>query len=366
MVPGWGSSSVIAPPPLPPAPERSGTPRVLTVLAVAVSSVLVAAGLAAGLIRIPYDTIGPGEVRVVNDVVSVRGHEAYPPAGRLLETTVSVRERVSVLQALLGWLDPSTDVVAEKEIRGNIPPDQYRQINVEAMSDSKTSAEILALQHLGYTDLSAGALIESVAPKTPADAVLKPKDVIVAVDGKPIKTPDDAVTAIQAHQPGDVLSMQVVRGNAPPIDLQATLTRSHDGHALLGVQLTANVRLPFDISIDSGDVVGPSAGLAYGLELLDVLTPGELTGGTKVAATGELTPNGDVTAIGGVRQKVITVERSGAKVFLVPKANEAEARAHADKGLQVIGVGTFDQALQALGSIPGSNAPDFAKAPPGA
>jgi PDZ domain-containing protein len=303
---------------------------------------------------------------VVNNVVTVHGHEAYPPAGRLLETTVSVRERVSVLQALLGWLDPSTDVVAEKEIRGNIPPDQYRQINVEAMSDSKTSAEILALQHLGYNDLSAGALVESVAPKTPAEAVLKPKDVIVAIDGKPVKTPDDAVTAIQSHQPGDVLSMQVVRGNAPPTDLQATLTRSDDGHALLGVQLTTNVRLPFDISIDSGDVVGPSAGLAYGLELLDVLTPGELTGGTKVAATGELAPNGDVTAIGGVRQKVITVERSGAKVFLVPKANEAEARAHADKRLQIVGVGTFDQALQALGSIPGSNAAAFVKPPPGA
>jgi PDZ domain-containing protein len=329
-----------------------------------VSSVVVAAGLAAGLVRIPYDTIGPGEVRVVNNVVTVHGHEVYPPAGRLLETTVSVRERVSVLQAILGWLDPTTDVVSEKDIRGNIPPEQYRQINVEAMNDSKTSAELLALQHLGYTGLAAGARVDSVAPKTPADGVLKANDVIVAIDGKPVKTPDDAVALIRAHQPGDALSLQVARGNAPPTDVQATLTRADDGHALLGVQLTTSVRLPFDVSIDSGDVVGPSAGLAYGLELLDLLTAGELTGGTRVAATGELAANGDVEAIGGVRQKVITVERAGAKVFLVPKANEAEARAHAPKGLQIIGVGTFDEALRALGSIPGSNALTVATPPP--
>ena len=327
---------------------------------------LVAAGLGAGIVRIPYDTIGPGEARVVNDVVTVRGHDVYPPTGRLLETTVSVRERVSVLQALLGWLDPSTDVVEEKQIRGDIPPEQYRQLNVEAMSDSKTSAELLALQHLGYTDLSAGARVDSVAPKSPAEAVLKPKDVIVAIDGTPVKTPDDAVRAIRAHQPGELLRMQVVRGSAPPADVEATLTRADDGHPLLGVRLTTNVRLPFDISIDSGDVVGPSAGLAYGLELLDLLTAGELTGGTKVAATGELAPNGDVGPIGGVRQKVITVARAGAKVFLVPKANEAEARAHAAKGLKIVGVATFDDALQALGSIHGSNAMALAKPSPGA
>ena len=327
---------------------------------------MIAAGLGAGIVRIPYDTIGPGEVRVVNKVVSVRGHEVYPPAGRVLETTVSVRERVSVLQALLGWLDPSTDVVAEKEIRGNIPPEQYRELNVEAMSDSKTSAEILALQHVGYTDLSDGARVDSVAPKSPADAVLKANDVIVAIDGNPVKTPDDAVKAIRAHQPGELVTMQVTRGNGPPMEVDATLSRADDGRPLLGVQLTPSVRLPFDISIDSGDVVGPSAGLAYGLELLDLLTPGELTGGTKVAATGELAANGDVEAIGGVRQKAITVARAGAKIFIVPKANEAEARAHAAKGLQIIGVGTFDDALRALGSLHGSNALALAKPPAGA
>ena len=53
--------------------------------------------------------------------------------------------------------------------------------------------------------------------------------------------------------------------------------------------------------------------------MIDVLTPGELTGGKAVAATGELADlSGDVGEIGGVAQKTVTVQRAGAEVFLVP------------------------------------------------
>ena len=93
------------------------------------------------------------------------------------------------------------------------------------------------------------------------------------------------------------------------------------------------VHAPFTISINSGSVVGPSAGLAYALEMIDVLTPGELTGGKAVAATGELASlSGEVGEIGGVAQKTVTVQRAGAEVFLVPRANYAEAKAHAREG----------------------------------
>ena len=40
----------------------------------------------------------------------------------------------------------------------------------------------------------------------------------------------------------------------------------------------------------------------------------------------------------------------------MPKENEAEARAHAGKGLEIRGVGSFDEALKALAGLDGSNA----------
>jgi PDZ domain-containing protein len=174
------------------------------------------------------------------------------------------------------------------------------------------------------------------------------------------------VAGIRAHEPGDTVRMQVDR-NGELLNVSADLTRAEDGRALLGVRLSTKIRLPFEIAIDSGEVVGPSAGLAYALELLDVLTPGELTGGVKVAATGELAPSGEVGPVGGVAQKVVTVKRAGAKVFLVPKANEAEAKTRAGDGLRVVGVESFDEALKALGSMQGSNALALAAPPsPGA
>jgi PDZ domain-containing protein len=317
--------------------------------------VLVSLGVIARYVQLPYDTLAPGSARAVNTVIEVKGHPSYPPQGKVFYTTVSVRERVNPYEALAGWLDPAVEVLPETKVRGTVPPDQFQRMNVEAMADSKTTAQVLALRQLGYTNLGVGAEVVEVQADLPAASVLKANDVIVALDGKPVTTSGDAVTAIRAHAPGDTVYLQVKRGDAPPLDLSAVLGEG-DGRPLLGVRLSTKIQLPFDINIDSGRVVGPSAGLAYGLELLDLLTPGELTGGSSVAATGELLTDGTVGPIGGVAQKAVTVRRAGIKVFIVPKENEAEARAHAGSGLEIRGVATFDEALKALGSLNGSNA----------
>ncbi len=326
-------------------------------MAVLVFSLLTAViGVSAAFVSLPYDSLGPGTARAVNSVVSVNGHPSYPPRGQLLYTTVSVRERVNPYEAVAGWLDPDVDVIPEQKVRGDTPADVFRQQNVEAMADSKTTAELLALRHLGYTDLGGGAKIVSVDPALPAAPLLRPDDVIVEADGQPVSTSDEAGTAIRAHQPGDTVKLRILRDGSAPIDLDAPLGEGEEGRALLGVRLTTKVQLPFEITIDSGKVTGPSAGLAYALELLDVLTPGELTGGVPVAVTGDLQPDGTVGPIGGVAQKAVTVRRAGVKVFLVPIDNVAEAKAHADGKLDVRGVGSFDEALRVLGALDGSNA----------
>jgi PDZ domain-containing protein len=335
-------------------PRRSSRPWAVALVVVAL--VLAGLGVIAGYVHLPYDTLAPGGARAVNSVIDVKGHATFPPQGKVFYVTVSVREQVNPYEALAGWLDPSVDVIPETQIRGTIPPDQYQRENVEAMADSKTTAEVLALRQIGLTDLGVGAEVVEAQAGLPAATVLKANDVIVAIDGKPVGNSSDAVTAIQAHAPGDHLKMQIRRDDGAPTDVEAVLAQGDAGKPLLGVRLSTKIKLPFDINIDSGKVIGPSAGLAYALELLDLLTPGELTGGSSVAATGELLADGTVGPIGGIAQKTVTVRRAGAKVFLVPKENEAEARAHAGGKLQIRGVSSFDDALKALGSLDGSNA----------
>ena len=368
---GWGPSTATnttwtPPPPPTPAPGGQSAWRPRQV-ALAALGLLVVVILAAGvLIRLPYVAIAPGSARRVDDLINIRDHPVYPPKGRVLFTTVSVREDINLWEALGGWLDDDVDVLSERQVRGPTPADEYHQLNVEAMADSKTAAEFVALRALGFEDLAAGAEVQSVEPGLPAAAVLNANDVIVGIDGQTVREPSQVVAGIRAHQAGETVRLSVVRGDAPPMEKTATLGRGDQGQALLGVRLTTRLKLPFGISIDSGNIEGPSAGLAYSLALLDELTPGELTGGAKVAATGELAADGRVGPIGGVGQKAVAVRRAGAALFLVPRDNLDEARAHAGPGLRVAPIETFDDALRAMGELPGSNAGPLARGAAGA
>ena len=79
------------------------------------------------------------------------------------------------------------------------------------------------------------------------------------------------------------------------------------------------------MSIDTGRIGGPSAGLAFTLALIDELTEGELTGGRNVAVTGTINLDGSVGPIGGLSQKVNAVLQHDVEVFLVP-ASQFELR----------------------------------------
>ena len=76
---------------------------------------------------------------------------------------------------------------------------------------------------------------------------------------------------------------------------------------------------------------GPSAGLAFTLEVYDALTG---HAGQRPAHRGDWDdrPDGNVGEIGGVHQKVIGAARKGADLVLVPLGNAADARAAADRG----------------------------------
>ena len=137
------------------------------------------------------------------------------------------------------------------------------------------------------------------------------------------------------------------------------LAARDDGTALIGISPGTRNDVKFDfpvnVDIDSGSVGGPSAGLAFTLGVIDALTPGELTGGAKVASTGTISLDGTVGPIGGMKQKVATVERAGAKVFLVPASEADDARAAVGKSdLKIVPVENVDDALKALAAIGGN------------
>jgi PDZ domain-containing protein len=117
---------------------------------------------------------------------------------------------------------------------------------------------------------------------------------------------------------------------------------------LVGISMIES--FPFDVRISSGEIGGPSAGLAWALGLYDLLTPGDLTGGRTIATTGALAPDGTVFPIGGIEDKVVGAAEAGASVLILPEDNLSDARAAGREDVELVPVSTFADALEFLQS----------------
>ena len=349
-------------PPPPPDPPHRWSARARWAAAV-VTVIVVGLVTAALLVKLPYYTLSPGSARATESLISVEGAPTYESDGNIDFLTVSLRHATSV-ELLAAWLNPSVDVRSEEELFGDQTPAENRQANVQMMSNSKDSATYQALTRLGY-DIPAsgtGAGVLKVEPGSPVDGFLEAGDVIVSVNGQPVEVASDFTNAVASEPPGSTISMEVTsfEGSDERRTVEVTLGARPDDptKGFLGVVLGTRdltFDFPVDVTIDSGRVVGPSAGLAFTLGLLDVMTPGSLTGGLSVATTGTMMLDGTVGQVGGVPQKVETAKRQGVSLMLVPAKELDEARIYAD-GLRIEPVDDLDDALAVLATVGGGDA----------
>jgi PDZ domain-containing protein len=123
---------------------------------------------------------------------------------------------------------------------------------------------------------------------------------------------------------------------------------------MVGVMLSdadVQVVFPVDVTIDSQNIGGPSAGMMFTLEIIDELTPEDLTHGRRIAGTGTINVDGVVGPIGGIRQKVFGAIDAGAEIILVPADNYDEALTAAGDKITVVKVATIEDAIAYLNSL---------------
>jgi Lon-like protease len=229
-----------------------------------------------------------------------------------------------------------------------------REQDLRDMTRSQQIGAAVALRAAGYKVRArpTGVLVSFVDPNGPAARRLQPTDVIVAVDGRSVRTPTQLRTTMKRHGPGDRVRFTFHRGKQLHVVALTTIADPTDSkRAIVGILVTqsADIRLPIPVRIDVPGVGGPSAGLAFALEVLQKLGR-DVDHGLKVAATGEIGLDGSVGPIGGIKQKTIGAHRGHVDVFLVPGENAAEARRYAD-GLRIVAVDSFPQALRALATL---------------
>lgn len=328
---------------------------------------------AAWPINVPYYALSPGPVYDVDDFISITDAVDPDPAGEMYFLTVSLKE-VNLLEYLGGLVDNRVDLSPRENIRpAGVSQEDLRRQNIDLMETAKQDAIFVALTRLGYepTFTGSGAAVNAVVEETAAFGVLQPGDIIVSVDGEPVQFGSDAVELIGGRVPGEEVRLEVNRPrdeSGTEFDrIEFTLvlgpfrTVDEDGNVevdssrgMVGVLLSnAEVQadFPIDVQIDSQNIGGPSAGMMFTLQIIDLLDEEDLTHGARVAGTGTIDRDGVVGAIGGVKQKVYAAIDAGAQYVLVPSANFEDAQLAAADDITVVSIETIDDALGFLATL---------------
>lgn len=314
--------------------------------------------VAAFVVPLPFIAIEPGPAVPVPPLVRL-GAPVEPVDGQLLLTTVRISEP-PLVETVSDWIDPTTDLLPRQAV---IPPGvderQYLADQQRVFRESAQVAAAVGLRAQGYPVeiAGSGALVSGIIKGSPADGRVQEGDVIVAVDGRPVRLASDVVEATGRAREGDEVTVEVRRGE----DRQTVTLRvervSQLGRPGLGVVLrTVNldVKLPFPFEVDQEQIGGPSAGLMLALTVYDLVAPVDLARGRVIAGTGTIDLQGNVGEVGGVKQKIVAAAAKGATIFLVPSGELADARAGVRagglRGIRLVSVDTFDQAVAALAS----------------
>jgi PDZ domain-containing protein len=325
----------------------------------AAAAIVVVAALAFFLVHRTDEYLEiPDEAHPLAGLVSVSGANKQRDGGGIYYVDVLVK-RATLVESLVPALRPEGADIIQREqlVQPGISDRERIKLDLADMKLSQVVASTVALRALGYKiRVRLGGLrVVAVTSDSHAVGLLEPGDVIVAADGKVVHSRADLRAVLARHGVGDAVRLGIRRAGARrTVAIRTTSDQSEPKRPIIGVLpiQAFNVHFPFNIRFDLGDVGGPSAGLAFALELLEQRGR-DVDHGYKVAATGEIQLDGSVTRIGGIKQKTIGARQAHVDVFLVPKDgdNAREAKRHAH-GLRIIPVENFQQALRALATLP--------------
>ncbi len=370
-------NSVPLPPPTlaPTRPDRAELRKLWWALPLLTCAWLALIGIVvAASVQVRFWEVAPGSAEpVANRLEFTKEALAhvtrYPSTNSVLFVT-AFGGQLSALETFVGSIDADVDVQSFEERFGKSTPGTQQQLGFQSMTTAKQIAEYVAFTKLGLDasfELGSVVVEEVVCLDIPvtlsACKQLLPGDTLTVFDGKAIPTLAELAPLMEGYEPGDIVTIGVIPHMATePEDRRVQLIESPDepGRTIIGFipADTRTVVLPFEVSIDTDRIGGPSAGLAFTLALLDELTPGDLFGGVKVAATGTMNEDETVGAIGALPQKAVAVKAAGAKLFIVPKSQSPEelaaVRAVLGSAVKLVTVENLDEALALLESLGGS------------
>lgn len=292
--------------------------------------------------------MAPGYAVDLRSRVIVDGYPA--PLERYYLTNVVIFPATALM--LAARVIPGVRLVERDAIApAGVTLQQYDRVLDDAMSTSQDIAAVVAERAAGFQveTPAQSVVIERILPDSKAGNVLRAGDVVLSIEGRPVAVTADVAKAIRGLAPGSTVRA-VVRRRGRTVSVRAATIATETG-TRLGIALVVRSlkpQLPVAVRFDLKNISGSSGGLMFALEIYGALRPHRPAGTDSISGTGTLAFDGSVGPIEGAEQKVIAAKRAGATIFFVPRENFAAVSA--ERGIRVVPVGTFSDALSALRS----------------
>ncbi|MEH7441072.1 SepM family pheromone-processing serine protease [Bacillus sp. JJ1122] len=319
--------------------------------------------MASALYYLPYYVTKPGMAKELEPIVEVEG--GFEEEGNFMLTTVRMG-KANIYAYIIAKLSKYQEIYPVEDIRAEDESDEeYNIRQLHMMADSKTSAIEVAYTKAGipvnYT--YKGVYVLRVMPGMPAEGKLKPGDHVFEIDGKAFKSSDEFIKYVSSKKAGEVVKLAFKRnGKTDQAEVQLKALEDGSNRAAVGIQLVDDKEIDVDpdVTVQSEEIGGPSAGLMFSLEIYNQLTKEDLTKGYQIAGTGTITPDGIVGRIGGIQQKVVAADKAGAEIFFAPNeegakdSNYQEAMIAAKDiktKMKIVPVNTFEDAVLYLENL---------------
>lgn len=307
------------------------------------------------LIPTPYFLVIPGQAINLSENITVENGEKDAKGQFLLTSTAIIK--ANLLLYIYGFFDPNIDLRnRDDEILLNMDQKDYINIMEKLMQESQMISKVVALRKAGYSpEISGrGISVNGILDSSPAKDKLLPGDVIVKIDEQPIHTLEEFLEIVRSYNSNQIVRITFIRNNStysiliPLIELPG----ADDETERIGIGVYADTkdlqcRFPLKIEINLEKIKGPSAGMMIALEVLNQLTENDLSGSLLIAGTGNLSIDGRITEVDGIKQKIISAKKQKVDVFLVPQKNYLEALKFSH-GIRIIPVDDFDDIIMKL------------------
>ena len=323
--------------------------------------------LAVATIPSPYAIERPGPVVDVLGTVPVEGEDVPvltvedqvggEDEGRLNLLTVSIagspQRPLSWISLVPALFDPSQDIAPMTQFYPEgITVEQREEVTSMQMDASQVVSATAAFRAVGL-EVGVSLSIGDVDKAGPAAGVLEPGDELVSINGEELKSFEQLIETVSTGT--DPLTIEIVRDGKPRTEM-VTPREPTDGAApRLGIVVSTSYELPREVDISVPHIGGPSAGLIFGLAIMDRMGEGPSLDGLTVSGTGTLNEDGAVGPIGGLTQKAWAASRADTDLFLMPVANCPDVRDF-PKGLNVAPVATLDEAVAAINAASAGDA----------